>query len=72
MKTTEHEIISEVRMLTAEESWADFDGFARKHLGISGEEFLARLDAGEYDDVIDDPADHSAIVYLGALSRGVR
>jgi hypothetical protein len=41
--------------LTDEEAHAFFDEHARKELGISGEEFLRRWDAGEYRPVPDTP-----------------
>ena len=37
---------SEVRELTPEEGWAILDVNAQAELGISGEEFLRRFDAG--------------------------
>jgi hypothetical protein len=39
---------------------------------MSGEEFLRRLDAGEFEDVVDDPINHPGIGFLAMLSRGVR
>ena len=44
------ELLPGVFELTAEEGRELFDKAARKRLGISGEEFLRRLDAGEYRD----------------------
>ena len=38
----------EVEKIDAEDSWAIFDGAARRLLHLSGEEFAARWDAGEY------------------------
>lgn len=32
-----------------------FDGEARRVVGMSGEEFIARYDAGEFRDFVDDP-----------------
>ncbi len=55
-----------VRWLSPEESRQFFDEQARKALGISGEEFLRRWDAGEYDAIFDDP-DHPEIVELAML-----
>lgn len=57
--------------LTAEEERALFDAQAREITGLSGEEFLRRLDAGEFRDVLDD-GDHSNLMYLALLSRIVR
>jgi hypothetical protein len=39
---------SDVRFLNEAESRAHFDRQARRLLGVSGEEFLRRYDAGEY------------------------
>ena len=49
--------------LSPEESRAFFDAKARELLDISGEEFVRRWNAGEYDEIADDPA-HSDIMYL--------
>ena len=42
-----------VHIATNQEGRNLFDYQARKQLGISGEEFLARWDAGDYGDVAD-------------------
>ena len=44
-----------VTILTPEEAREQFDARARELMGISGEEFLRRLDAGEYDEIYDNP-----------------
>ena len=54
------------RELTRAEARAIFDAQARKLLGISGEEFLRRWDAGEYDAIADD-RDHPEIMRLALL-----
>jgi hypothetical protein len=59
-------IDGEVRFLSREEGRALFDQRARDLLGISGDEFLRRWDAGEYDAVADDP-DHPEIMDLVML-----
>ena len=41
------------RILTPEEGRAAFDAAARKWMGISGEEFIRRWDAGEYKEIAD-------------------
>jgi hypothetical protein len=56
----------QVRFLSREEGRVFFDEQARQRLGISGEEFLRRWDAGEYDAIFDDP-DHPEIVELYML-----
>jgi hypothetical protein len=43
-----------VRLLNDEEARQHFDRSARRLLGISGEEFLRRYDAGEYDRELED------------------
>jgi hypothetical protein len=55
-----------VRWLTDEEAHALFDKRAREALGISGDEFLRRWDAGEYDHLIDDP-EHPEILQLAMM-----
>lgn len=47
------EFPSNVHVCTEEEGLVIFDEQARKELGISGEEFLRRWDAGEYQPVPD-------------------
>lgn len=42
---------TEVVELTADEATAAFDRIARREMGISGEEFLSRWDAGEWNGV---------------------
>ena len=69
---TKRETLPPVRELTEEESRQHFDALARKHLGISAEEFWRRLDAGEYADIVDDPIDHPWVGRLAQLSNSVR
>ncbi len=54
MAETAERTESGVRWLTDEEARAAFDAEARRVMGMSGEEFLRRYDAGEFDDVPDD------------------
>jgi len=42
-----------ILIATVEQSWELFDQEARALLGISGEEFLQKWDAGEFDQVAD-------------------
>ena len=58
-----------VKELTAEEARAHFDAQARRLLGMSGEEFLRRLDAGEFDDQVDQPGPIGNLEMLSALVR---
>ena len=60
--TAEHTDQS-VRWLTEEEARARFDEEARRVMGMSGEEFLRRWAAGEFDAIADDP-DHPEIMEL--------
>ncbi len=53
--------------LTPIEAHAQFDQRAREMVGMSGEEFLRRLDAGEYADIPDD-REHRAFIELGIMS----
>ena len=44
-----------VRELSLEEGQKLFDEKALQYLGVSGDEFIRRLDAGEYGDPDEDP-----------------
>jgi hypothetical protein len=55
------------RILGPKEARAVFDYRARKVMGMSGEEFLRRYDAGEYDEIADKPG-HRHIMDLIALA----
>ena len=57
--------------LSPEESRAYFDAEVQALLGISGEEFLRRQDAGEYAAIPDDAGD-ADIVYLAVLGSFAR
>ena len=57
--------------LDAEDGRQAFEEQARELLGITGEEFLRRLDAGVYDDVRDD-IEHRDVTYLSLLADLVR
>ena len=60
-----------VRWLSPKQGRRFFDEQARKRLGISGEEFLRRLDAGEYQNIPDDP-EHWPIIELSMLTDFAR
>ena len=47
---TSDDLVPEIHEVSAEEGAALFDKTARKLLGISGDEFLARWDRGDYTD----------------------
>ena len=53
MATNPEEDLPPLYFLTPEQEREQFDARARELMGISGEEFLRRLDAGEYDEIID-------------------
>ena len=54
-----------------EEARTYFDAQTRELVGMSGEEFLRRLDSGEWHEVIDD-GEHPDHLYLAMLSRLAR
>jgi len=58
--------------LSPEETRAWFERDAQALLGISGDGFLRRYDAGEYDEIFDDP-DHRHVLrmyFWGLMIRG--
>jgi hypothetical protein len=63
-----------VRVITLEEERAQFDARARELMRISGEEFLRRLDAGEYDEIYDRSSQPHGldVVYLDMMRPGGR
>ena len=60
-----------IRFLNEEESREYFDRQARRLLGISGDEYLRRYDAGEYDRDLDD-RELRAVMKLHMLENFVR
>ncbi len=60
------EITSPVLFLSPEAEQEYFDEQAREALGISGDEFRRRWQAGEYRDIADDP-EHGEILRLAAM-----
>lgn len=56
--------------MTAEETWRDFDDYARSRVGMSGTEFIHKYDAGEID--VDDPEFHIRYIHLEMLLPFVR
>ena len=60
------DVLPPVYLLNEEQSHALFDRAARERLGISGQEFLRRYDAGDYDAILDDP-DHTEVMDLMML-----
>lgn len=65
---TAHEV--EVVELTEDESGALFDRVARRHMGISGAEFLQRWDSGEWNNINLDDVD--GLVEVWAFLPAVR
>lgn len=55
-----------IQFLTDEEGRQLFDTSARRTMGMSGEEFIRRWDAGEFAEIADD-ADHPEIMRLAML-----
>lgn len=66
MAATVPDVDIPVRYTTPEEGRALFDEQARKVMGMSGEEFLRRWDAGEYDEIADAPG-YRHIMRLASL-----
>lgn len=62
----------EVRELSREEGRQLFDRQARRYLGISGEEFLKKWDAGEYGDPDDRTQNPPGVMQLAMLLPFVR
>jgi hypothetical protein len=58
-------------VLSPEESWRFLDAQARAIAGVSAEEFLRRIERGEYDNLPDD-LDHAALRRLILLFTGGR
>ena len=54
---TVQETESGIRWLSQAEAHAIFDADARRIMGMSGDEFLRRYDAGEFDDMPDTSAE---------------
>jgi hypothetical protein len=54
------------QVLNTVERWAFFDEQARALMGMSGDEFLRRWDAGEFEACADDP-EHPEIMHLALL-----
>jgi hypothetical protein len=68
----ESEVLPPLVELTPEEAWAHFDASVRRRLGMSGDEFLRRLDAREFEEIIDDQFNHPWVGYFAQLSLSVR
>lgn len=61
-----------VHWITPEEGREIFEREAQRSLNMSGEEFLRKWDAGEFDPLIDDPKYHTKIISVYMLMPLVR
>jgi hypothetical protein len=66
MATTSEPTVAPIQWLSHDEARTFFDEQAQALVGLSGEEFLRRWDAGEYDAIADDP-EHPEVMRLAAL-----
>jgi hypothetical protein len=66
MATVPERARNAVRFLDDDESHQFFDAQARRLIGMSGDEFIRRYDAGELNEVLDGPR-HEAIAELVML-----
>lgn len=57
---------------TWEEAWEHFDSAARRNLGISGQEFLRRLDSGEYSGMAEATPEERRVVEMMMMVPIVR
>lgn len=63
--------VEEIRFLDDDEARQQFDRQARRLMGISGEEFLRRYEAGEFE-AIQDERQQRAVMKLVMLTDLVR
>ena len=66
MAVTREQTENQIQWLTDEEAHAAFEEEARRVMGMSGEEFIRRWDAGEYDEIADS-AGYRHIMHLAML-----
>ena len=59
-----------VMEITLEEAWADFAFKTRLYMHMEPDEFFRRLDAGEYNDELDEP--ESAVPFLARMGSSLR
>ena len=69
--TTVPDQVKAVRFLDNDEAREQFDHMAQLFMGISGEEFLRRYDAGEFE-VLQDDRQQDAVMKLAMLTDLVR
>jgi hypothetical protein len=72
MATIDEQTKTELLELSGSDLVAFFDEQARQRLGMSGDEFRRRLDAGEFDDISDDPFGHPDVTHLSILASFLR
>lgn len=70
MATIAKHVETDTRWLDPEAAYEEFDALTQELLGISGEEFIRRWDAGEYADVADDQSNEHIIMIAGFLPFG--
>lgn len=66
-----HAIDNPIIWMTADDEAVYFEQLVQARLGMTGAEFLRELDAGRWDDVIDDP-DYRDMLDLALLADVVR
>jgi hypothetical protein len=71
MASTAPDTLPKVQWVTPEEGREIFDAEARRVMGMSGEEFIRRWDAGEYREIADTPGNLHIIglAFLIPLAR---
>lgn len=70
MATTAKQAIPEIIVLSDEEAHAAFDEAARRLVGMSGDEFIRRWDAGEFAEIADKPGNRHIMRLAGLIPFG--
>lgn len=71
MDTTLKPTESKIHWMDDDGARAAFEAAAQRWMGMSGEKFLCRWDAGEYIELFDDP-DHIGVLMVATLIPWVR
>lgn len=58
---------AEIRWLTPEEGREQFDAATRQMMGMSGEEFIRRWEAGEYREIADTPGNLHIVALVSLI-----
>jgi hypothetical protein len=66
MATTHKQQDQGVQHLSPEEWYREYDALARRLMNMSGEEFMCRWDAGEFDEIADSPG-QTHIIFLASF-----